>query len=910
VFFDTLAPGTITQTVPVTGLGNDTLFGIELSPSNGLLYGVSPTRLYTINPASGAATPVGAQPFAQAIRGNEFGVDFDPFTGHLRVVSNADANVRIDPATGQIASFDADLTNDSIGGAFSGDVLAAAYDTGSTLFGIASVDGAGVLVRIGGPGGNPSANGGVVFRIQSLGQSILGNAVGFEVAGGTAFATWSVGTTAPSQRLFSINLAPTPGQPVATDLGQIGNGLVAIRGLTDAPPPSQVQFDPTPVVVNEADGTVTVTVVRTGDVSGAADVTVTATGGTATAGTDYTPVTQVVTFAPGQASTAATFTIVNDQIVEGNETIDLALVPPVNGVVIGQPATTTVTITDDDRVQVQLSAADYFATENGGSAAILVQRQGDLTFPTTVTVTAAAGTATAGADFTPVTQVINFAPGETQRAVLVPILDDTLIEGPETVLVTLTAQQPGVVVGAPASATLTIQDDDLASVRFEAATFSAAESAGAAAVRVVREGLLDFTAVVTVSAFAGSASAGSDFTPVTQVVTFAAGEAVATVLVPVVNDTAAEGPETVVLSLSNPQPGTVLGQPASAVLTIVDDDRAVYATGAGPGGGPHVRVFDSPTGNLVFEFLAYDRSFAGGVHVATADVTGDGIEDVITGPGESGGPHVKVFDGATRQLVREFLAYDAGFRGGVWVAGGDVDGDGRADIVTGAGRGGGPHVKVFSGATGALLREYMAYDPAFRGGVTVAAGDVNGDRRADLITGPGPGGGPHVRVLSGANLAVLAEFQAFDPAQRFGITVAAGDVDGNGFADVVVGNGSGGAQAAVGAASVFEQPIPLPGGRPQVKVYSLAPSFRTLAPPITTAPTLLAQFDAYAASDRFGVNVAVADAVLFGLGGLLVGPGKGGQTPARVLVMNDGPLQELRSFLPYGPGLLGGVFVG
>jgi hypothetical protein len=50
--------------------------------------------------------------------------------------------------------------------------------------------------------------------------------------------------------------------------------------------------------------------------------------------------------------------------------------------------------------------------------------------------------------------------------------------------------------------------------------------------------------------------------------------------------------------------------------------------------------------------------------------------------------------------------------------------------------------------------------------------------------------------------------------------------------------------------------------------------------------------------------------VPIGLGGLLVGPGKGGQTPARVLVMNDGPLQELRSFLPYGPGLLGGVFVG
>src|SRR5262249_59785610 len=98
-------------------------------------------------------------------------------------------------------------------------------------------------------------------------------------------------------------------------------------------------------------------------------------------------------------------------------------------------------------------------------------------------------------------------------------------------------------------------------------------------------------------------------------------------------------------------------------------------------------------------------------------------------------------------LVFSFFAYDVNFTGGVFVAAGDVNGDGRADIITGAGASGGPHVKVFSGADLSLLHSFMAYDPAFRGGVRVAAGDVTGDGRADIITGAGAGGGPHVHAF-------------------------------------------------------------------------------------------------------------------------------------------------------------------
>jgi len=217
---------------------------------------------------------------------------------------------------------------------------------------------------------------------------------------------------------------------------------------------------------------------------------------------------------------------------------------------------------------------------------------------------------------------------------------------------------------------------------------------------------------------------------------------------------------------------------------------ADIVTGAGPGGGPHVRVLRANLTEIT-GFFAYTPLFTGGVNVACGDVDGDGHPEVVTGAGAGGGPHVRVIRSDLTEMFG-FFAYTPVFTGGVNVACGDVDGDGRDEIITGAGPGGGPHVRVIR-ADGTELTGFFAYTPFFSGGVTVAAADVDGDGRDEIITGAGRGGGPHVRVIkySGGALSELAAFYAADPSMSRGLYVSGGQLVAGGGAELAVGFGEG-----------------------------------------------------------------------------------------------------------------------
>jgi hypothetical protein len=193
--------------------------------------------------------------------------------------------------------------------------------------------------------------------------------------------------------------------------------------------------------------------------------------------------------------------------------------------------------------------------------------------------------------------------------------------------------------------------------------------------------------------------------------------------------------------------------------------------GSGNGGGPAVKVFDGKTGALLRSFFAYESSFRGGVIVSAGDVNGDGFADVIAGTGVGGGPVVKVFNGVTGELMQSFFAYADTLRGGVNVAGGDVNGDGFDDIIVGAGIGGAPNVRVFDGLTGALINSFFVFNQNIQGGVNVAATDVTGDGRADIIAGSGVGEVPTISVFDAVDYSLVNSLNPFDPSFTGGVFV-------------------------------------------------------------------------------------------------------------------------------------------
>jgi hypothetical protein len=204
-----------------------------------------------------------------------------------------------------------------------------------------------------------------------------------------------------------------------------------------------------------------------------------------------------------------------------------------------------------------------------------------------------------------------------------------------------------------------------------------------------------------------------------------------------------------------------------------------------------IQVYDRLTGTFRYQVTPFP-GFFGGASVASGDINGDGIADLIAGAGPGGAPRVAIFNGIDGSLIRDFFGYEDTFRGGVNVAASDVDGDGISEIILGTGVGGGPRVRILNGTDFRPLRDVFAYNADFRGGVNVAAGDVNGDGFADIVTSTGSGGGPRVVVLDGPTLNQLASFFDFDPNSRTGVNAAVGDVNGDGFGDIVVGAGPDG----------------------------------------------------------------------------------------------------------------------
>jgi hypothetical protein len=192
-----------------------------------------------------------------------------------------------------------------------------------------------------------------------------------------------------------------------------------------------------------------------------------------------------------------------------------------------------------------------------------------------------------------------------------------------------------------------------------------------------------------------------------------------------------------------------------------------------------VRVFDSAY-RLISSFAPFGDDFTGPLGIAV----GAGVDAPFVAVSRSGkGNTVKTFSLAGKQLG-EFPVFGENYNGGVNVAAGDLDADGRSEIIVGAGAGAGPHVRVFR-SDGALVSSgFFAYNPKFRGGVNVAAGDLDADGRSEIVTGAGATGGPHIKVFKGTG-QLMRQFFAGDERSRDGVIVGVADPDFDGKKEIL-----------------------------------------------------------------------------------------------------------------------------
>ncbi|MBU1119204.1 L,D-transpeptidase family protein [Patescibacteria group bacterium] len=236
-----------------------------------------------------------------------------------------------------------------------------------------------------------------------------------------------------------------------------------------------------------------------------------------------------------------------------------------------------------------------------------------------------------------------------------------------------------------------------------------------------------------------------------------------------------------------------------AIGDVNGNGKNEIITGAGPTGSPEVRIYDS-SGNFTGKsFIAFHPDFRGGVKVAAGDTDNDGRDEIIVSQESKGEPWVKVYDCDKQCSVKStFLAFGRNFKGGVSVAAGDTDANGKAEIIVGAGMGGGPQVRLLDEFGNFVGFSTFAFSEQFRGGVNVASGDLTGDGKEDIIVSQGNMGQAWIKAYDGTDKRVIGNFMAFIPQHKGGAYVASSDIDNDGKEEIIASVGDqGGPQIMV-----------------------------------------------------------------------------------------------------------------
>lgn len=306
--------------------------------------------------------------------------------------------------------------------------------------------------------------------------------------------------------------------------------------------------------------------------------------------------------------------------------------------------------------------------------------------------------------------------------------------------------------------------------------------------------------------------------------------------------------------------------PAISMETTAEQN-VQYVLGAKSGSEPKIWLLDAK-GGVVKEFLAFAPSFYGGVNIAVGDVDDDGMAEIVVGAGSGGGPHIRIFN-LSGELKYQFFAFDKKRPNGAIVAIGDTDGDGKNEIIAVEERSAAPVARVFNERGEILKDNIKIFANNISGAIGLVAGDVNRDGKAEIIASTVSGTAGKIKVITESGLPV-GEFFPFGKNFYGGVNVAVGDLSASGWPEIIVSKRSGGAD---------------------VKTFDY--TGRLLSPGILV-------YDKY----RAGVNLSSGDRDGDSHYEIITAPNGGGSAEIKVL---DDNLNAIMSFYPLGKNFKKGL---
>ena len=315
---------------------------------------------------------------------------------------------------------------------------------------------------------------------------------------------------------------------------------------------------------NCAGGNVSFEVYLSNPSSKTVEVDVATLDASATAGSDYTAVSETIQFTPGSTSENFNIAIANDGSSEDNETIIISLTNPINASLDNSTATL---IIEDDDPEPQISIADATASEDVASVVISLNAPAGKNV--NVTASTQGGTALENTDYAFFSDNVTFAPGENSKTLIIPINNDSLYEADEQFQVLLSNPSFGILADNSSVVTI-VSDDPKPALSITGSVASEASDNQTATITLSAASGLDTT--VNYSSSNGTASAGTDYVAISDNVTFSAGETSKTIYVSITPDNTSEENENYTIALTGSDNNSDIGANSSATMQINDDD--------------------------------------------------------------------------------------------------------------------------------------------------------------------------------------------------------------------------------------------------------------------------------------------------------------------------------------------------